>query len=236
MKNKTLLSRIFLMIGVWTLLLIGADPVYAADNLPDLSKKGSISIMLQDKKNHKVMSDGEMTLYQVADVVLKDGELSYQYVNGFENCGIELGNLDDSALAEKLENRLSKTAVGTTQAVDANGTVKYSDLSAGLYLFVQTGESKTYEKISSFIVSMPLNMNGSWVYDVDASPKVETITDRTPDTEETSDVPPETEKPDHPGKKLPQTGQLKWPIPVLSIAGVVIFSIGWMMRKEDKSE
>ncbi len=35
------------------------------------------------------------------------------------------------------------------------------------------------------------------------------------------------------GDKLPQTGQLWWPIPILSIAGMVFLSTGLAMRSKD---
>lgn len=34
--------------------------------------------------------------------------------------------------------------------------------------------------------------------------------------------------------KLPQTGQLNWPVPVLAGGGVVLFAIGWALFKEEK--
>ena len=35
---------------------------------------------------------------------------------------------------------------------------------------------------------------------------------------------------------LEQTGQLNWPVPVLSIAGLLLFSIGWAMLNLGKKE
>jgi hypothetical protein len=36
---------------------------------------------------------------------------------------------------------------------------------------------------------------------------------------------------------LPQTGQLRWPIPVLSLSGMMLFILGWVMRrKRDRAE
>ena len=51
----------------------------------------------------------------------------------------------------------------------------------------------------------------------------------TPPVESTPPATPsEPPKPDEP--KLPQTGQLNWPIPVLTAAGLLLFSIGWFLR------
>ena len=44
-------------------------------------------------------------------------------------------------------------------------------------------------------------------------------------------------RPDRPkGSKLPQTGQLWWPVPVLLLAGLVLVIVGLLRRKEDNYE
>lgn len=44
----------------------------------------------------------------------------------------------------------------------------------------------------------------------------------------TQPPPPDKEKP----PKLPQTGMLWWPVPVLAVVGLVVFVIGWSKRRE----
>lgn len=46
--------------------------------------------------------------------------------------------------------------------------------------------------------------------------------------------PPETTKPS--GPNLPQTGQLWWPVPILALAGMILFLLGWIRRKESRDE
>lgn len=36
--------------------------------------------------------------------------------------------------------------------------------------------------------------------------------------------------------KLPQTGQLWWPVPILAISGFVLLLVGWLRRKESRNE
>ena len=36
--------------------------------------------------------------------------------------------------------------------------------------------------------------------------------------------------PTTPPTKLPQTGQLNWPVPVLVVLGLALFSLGWGLR------
>ena len=84
-----------------------------------------------------------------------------------------------------------------------------------------------------FLVSVPMEENGSYIYDVDASPKVEL-----------AKLPVEPSKPEQPelpgGSKLPQTGQLNWLIPLLVVSGLCLLSAGWLLlfgkRKSDRRE
>lgn len=43
--------------------------------------------------------------------------------------------------------------------------------------------------------------------------------------------------PDKPGggSLLPQTGQLWWPVPILALAGIVFFTVGWVRRKTQEN-
>lgn len=41
---------------------------------------------------------------------------------------------------------------------------------------------------------------------------------------------------DSDGSKLPQTGQLWWPVPVLAILGMIFFLLGYIRRKESQNE
>lgn len=192
----------------------------------DLSKTGSITLTMQDSKK-KPVSGGELTLYQVATVVENDGDLSYAYTNGFENCGVELGDLSASTLAADLQKKLSANAEKTTVTIGTDGVAKFENLPLGLYLVVETKAATGYNAVSSFVVSVPMTENGEYVYDVNATPKLSTVTEKpsTPNTPSTPTTP-----------KLPQTGQLDWPIPVLAVAGVLLCALGFRLRRDNKHE
>lgn len=204
------------------LLLVLATALTAAanDEWIDLSRTGSVTVTLKNQSG-QTLSGGSLTVYQVADVAVDDGNLSFAYTNGFEHCGIELGDLSDSTLAGKLENKLSASAAGTDASVGANGTVKFSDLKLGLYLVVQKEACTGYAPVSSFLVSVPMTEDGTYIYDVDASPKVSAPVSVTP----TPTAPPVT-------PNLPYTGQLTWPVPVLTISGLLLFAFGWSLRRK----
>lgn len=161
---------------------------------------GSIHVNLYDSTNNKALSGGELTVYRVAEVQRKNGNLSFEYCGDFDGCAIELGDLTDSTLAGQLQEYLSDNAEGTVREVDANGNVNFDDLELGLYLVVQTKASKGYKPVNSFLVSLPMAEDGKWNYAVDASPKVGAYTPTKPDTPPTPPTPP---TPDHPDTPTP---------------------------------
>lgn len=156
---------------------------------------GSIHVNLYDSTNNKALSGGELTVYRVAEVQRKNGNLNFEYCGDFDGCAIELGDLTDSTLAGQLQEYLSDNAEGTVREVDANGNVNFDDLELGLYLVVQTKASKGYKPVNSFLVSLPMAEDGEWNYEVDASPKVGAYT---PEPETPPFPPNKPDKPDKP--------------------------------------
>lgn len=247
MKSKTLLRRAGVLLFALLAFAANAMLAAAADAVPDLMRRGSIAVALFDQKTNETVSGGELTLYRVADAVAQDADYSFVYTNGFENCGVAL-DLTDNALAEKLNAARPADAAGTAKTVDAAGRVQYDDLTTGLYLVVQTKDSADYETIAPFVVTLPLQQDGVWVYDVDATPKVGTVTAKTPDTPTptpntpdtpvTPDMPTTPNTPSNPTtpttvERLPQTGQLNWPVPVLCVSGMLLLTLGWFLGKDE---
>lgn len=172
---------------------------------------GSIHVNLYDSTNNKALSGGELTVYCVAEVQRKNGNLNFEYCGDFDGCAIELGDLTDSTLAGQLQEYLSDNAEGTVREVDANGNVNFDDLELGLYLVVQTKASKGYKPVNSFLVSLPMAEDGEWNYEVDASPKVGAYTPEpetppsppdTPDKPDKPNTPDTPENPDNPDKPV----------------------------------
>ena len=108
---------------------------------------------------------------------------------------------------------------------DGSGVVSFDGLEVGLYLVVQTGTGKGDEAytIDPFLVTIPLKgSDGALIYDVDATPKVGIKPNETP--------PKKTPPPKRP-PKLPQTGQLWWPVFVGAAAGIILLVSGIMNKK-----
>lgn len=200
---KRMLSFIF------TVMLVSVISVTAlAHEVPDLERKGSISADMVYQGNR--VSGGSLGLYKVGKVTVENGNYSFSYIKEFEDCSIPITDLSSSGLSKELveitnEKNISALSV---QNIDKNGHVTFSNLDLGLYLVVQKSASPGYNIISPFLVSIPNEENGQYIYDVNAVPKIE--------------LKP-SEKPEIPKKypnKLPQTGQWNWPILILIIVGL----------------
>ena len=55
---------------------------------------------LYDTHNDVPLRGGELTLYQVASVKRTNGNLYFDYTGDFTGCGVVLGDLSDSTLAQ----------------------------------------------------------------------------------------------------------------------------------------
>ena len=207
MKRTEFKKHIAALLLVLCLLAVSALPAFATSaniKLVDASGNamtGTIRVTLYDSVNDKALSGGQLTLYRVAEVQRKNGDLSYEYCGDFYGCGIALGDLTDSTLASQLLEYMPQSAEGTTKTIDADGNVTFDNLELGLYLIVQTKASNGYEPINAFLVSLPMAEDGKWNYEVDATPKVGGYTPTTPDNPTPPPTPPDT--PDNPDTPTP---------------------------------
>ncbi len=194
----------------------------------DLDRTGEINLTIKDKKGI-APTRGTIACIQVARVTRENGDLGYELVNGFEKTGLSLedfrmGSQSISSLTKEVEKVLPSGAKKQTCKISA-GKVRFTDLELGLYLIRQESKFKNHESIQSFLVTLPMNGDEGWIYDVNATPKVGTVSQNPPK------MPPSGGY-----SKLPQTGQLNWPVPVLAMSGLVLFSIGWLLTRDKHEE
>lgn len=189
---KSIRKRLAAVLVALTLLVWCAAPAFALE-VVDLSRTGSIKVSLYDSETSEAVGGGTLTLYRVAKVQKDNANLSFVYTNGFEDCGVELGDLSEGELAGQLAEKIAATAESTTVEISNLGVAEFGDLEVGLYLVVQTTAAENYNVINPFLVSVPIQENGSYVYDVDALPKVGTAAKKTP------------EPPDKPEEENPNT-------------------------------
>lgn len=201
---KSIRKRLATVLAALTLLVWCAAPAFALE-VVDLSRTGSIKVSLYDSETSEAVGGGTLTLYRVAKVQKDNANLSFVYTNGFEDCGVELGDLSEGELAGRLAEKIAATAESTTVEISDLGVAEFGDLEVGLYLVVQTTAAENYNVINPFLVSVPIQENGSYVYDVDALPKVGTAAKKTPEPPDKPDTPDTPDTPDKPAEENPNT-------------------------------
>ena len=164
MKHK--IKSAFLVL----ILLISTTTCVKAEEL-DLNKTGSISIVLNELETKEPIIEAELAIYYIASVKeLASGLLEYTYVDELANCGV---SIMDSELVTKLDSLVSEMEYTYTFITDHQGKAHISNLPLGLYYVKQINSVEGYAPCKSFIVTMPMKENASYIYDVNASPKTE---------------------------------------------------------------
>lgn len=187
---------------------------------------GSIEVTV--RYDGKPVTGGEVTCIQVGTVAYSNGDAYFQRVED----GKRLDDIDDPALAKELAKfAQDHSLTGETLTVSAEGTAVFRNLKPGLYLIREDTPAEGFSPLAPFLVSVPYNEDGEYIYDVTANAKSEL--ERTPETVPTTEP---TKPTTPPGPNLPQTGQLNWPVPVLVVLGLGLFSVGWMLRTKEKPE
>ena len=199
MKSIDLRHRLAAVLLAMCLVVCCALPAFATSANIVLGRLGSLHVRLYDTHNDVPLRGGELTLYQVATVKCTNGNLYFDYTGDFTGCGVVLGDLSDSTLADRLAKYLPAVpAIAAQQNVTEKGYADFAKLPQGLYLVVQTEASHGYEAIKPFLVSIPLPDGNGWIYDVDATPKVDATIPETPDTPDKPDVPDTPDSPEQP--------------------------------------
>jgi len=178
-------------------------------------------------------------------------------INGGKLKAVRVGYVDETdRVFRRLTDHKEIENIGTQKAVSAmveyyndnkkdlkvitvdvsKGKALFDELYTGLYLIFQHDAAAGYNNLAPFLVTVPYTVDGEEIYDVTVESK--------------SELKREPKKPSsggggggggghRPGNKLPQTGQLTWPIPVLAVSGMTMFAIGWWLcfgRRKDSYE
>ena len=195
--------------------------VYAAEAV-DMGRTGSISITMTH--SGEPVPGGSLTLYRVAEVTVENNaDYSFRYTEEFVACEADLTDLDAAETALALaEYAAAGELSGVKQTVSEAGEICFEELQLGLYLLVQEDAAEGFDTVNPFLVSVPARENGSYVYEVNASPKL----NLEPLPTEPPTEPPE---PTLPPPDLPQTGLNKWPVPVMLGCGLLLAVVGvWL--------
>lgn len=209
-------------------LLCGMALPAFAHEVPDLDASGTITLHL--KSGDQVLDSGTLAIYRVGEIQEDDGNYSFRPTGGFASWGGTLTDIQNPETAQGLADYAKAQGIAGAQVSIEKGIAKVTIPKGqlGLYLVVQDQPSAGFEALSPFLISVPMAEDGKYRYEIDASPKVGPIRP----TEETEPPKPTEPKPTDP--KLPQTGQLNWPVPVLTVLGLGLFAAGWTLRFREK--
>ena len=235
MKRLISISAALMLMAVLIL------PSYA--QTVDMDRKGSITAAMT--YDGEVVPGGTLTLYRVASLHLFEEEL-FRCTQEFENCGISLDDLGFDTAVELATYVYYNELQGLTREIDENGVVTFGDLEVGLYLLIQWDSAPGYYALTPFLISLPNNEDGIYVYDTQSAPK-QTPDERPtePPTEEPPTEPstpppteePPTQPPTEPNEpNLPQTGLTNWPVPILAVSGLFAFVTGLVMVVKGKRD
>ena len=233
MRRVTALAMCLTVCLTLCLTLAWSAPIAAAAEevreFPDLDKTGSITATFtyydKDSGNTLPVAGGNSVgLFKVADVEVHNGFIFVVDPRFASASEIPATSEELNSVNIELAGKMAKIAADydfdiAPVEMDSDGTASFSDLEVGLYLVMQakqgTGDSNFV--IAPFLVSIPYrNPDGSLTYDVNAQTKPIGI----------AWIPPESpDEPDKP-KKLPQTGQLWWPVLALGAAGAAFIIAG----------
>lgn len=223
------IKQIFSLFLALSLLCTASVTAYAHE-VPDGGRKGTVTVeMVYDGE---AVTGGTLTAYRVGQIQEYDGNYAFVKTDAMAAFGGSYEDITSAALAESIAAFVQEKqlpAYGT--AKNQNGKAVFADWELGLYLIVQTEASEGYEPIRPFLVSVPMNEDGHYVYEITAEGKFQLYQEPETTTPSKPSKPPET--------TLPQTGQLNWPIPVLAVTGLCLFSAGWILRfgrKKDSYE
>ncbi len=149
---------------------VSGDP--AANEEIVLHGIGSITLSMTDGEINA--TDGEWTLYYVASTAKGATGYIYVFTEDFADCGVSLDDVSESSLAENLVAWVNQNQIaGVSQTVGEDGLIEFDDLPTGLYLLIQTGASTDFEVANPFVISVPMIIDGEYVLDVNAAPKVD---------------------------------------------------------------
>lgn len=238
-KKKRLLSICF----VFALLCALCLSAHAAVDVPDESKTGTIRVTML--YNNQPVSGGTLSVYRVGDIHEDDGNYTFVLAEKFAGSNVTWTEetLGEPEVAKALSEYAAKNSITAdkTGTIGSDGKAALDGLALGLYLVKQEQPAAGYQCAEPFLVTVPYLEKETYLYDVDATPKVEPLkaapTDPPSSDTQTTVVEAQPSTVPQTGT-LPQTGQLNWPIPVLVVLGLIFFSFGWFLRfgRKDRNE
>lgn len=214
-----MLISIVLMLS---LFLMGRTNMVSASDV-----KGSIAIdyhVTLDQEEKIYPSGVQFAVYQIG--YLRDGEIVLN--EEFQSSGVSLQDGDASARnrqAKQLYAYARQNGSAGTIAETKDGKIKVENVDIGIYLIAQTKqynfEKRYWFDSEPFLLSVPLEINGEWTYQVRVEPKTAWTPINQPD-----EPTPTTPDNNTTGGHAPHTGDdthiLWWFVAMLTSAAVLV--------------
>lgn len=147
-------------------------------------KKGSLTLTFQQKEEgtgtgqYQGIEGIEMNLYQIGSLCYEEGQVSFRLDSPYDSVGLDLSAKNSASKMEEAAGKMAQIAKKSsvdplTQASDAQGVIRYTDLAQGVYLLVQ-GQESSQIQVSPLILTLPYQQEGEWIYQVESYPKFTT--------------------------------------------------------------
>lgn len=172
MKKLKLVSCIIALITVFTVCIHAVSPCVSAI----VNTNGSISLHVADSKKKVPMQGVSFRLYFFAAAYEKANGIGYDYVVPYDECKMDMDNLQDAYLAVHLSHfALTHNLPFTEKASDSKGNITFGDLKPGVYLILPTNIPEGYYLPSPFVINIPVynHEQKNWEYDIIATPKMQ---------------------------------------------------------------
>ena len=207
-------------------LLLACLPLNAfAHEVPDETATGcfEITMMMGDK----AIPGGKLICIRVGYIDEDDGNYFFCRLDGEKITDVSTAETAKETVEFIMDYQKKYPVSKKEKNIGKDGKVKFDDLEMGLYLISQENPPKGYHAISSFLVGVPNNEDGHYVYNLSIRSKAEP--DKAPESSEPNPLKPSD-------SKLPQTGRINWPIPVLLATGLLLLVVGFLLYRGNKHE
>ena len=165
------MGRKILALSMVILLVLTCGVTAFAEDL-DLLRTGSISVTLTEQYSKTPIVGAELSVYFIATVGINtDGNLNYVLNEDYAGLGFAV---DDPELVSKLDAYLLDNEMPSIWLItDENGTASCENLPLGLYFIHQVNTVEGLAPCTPFLVTLPAETDGGYVYEVNATPKTE---------------------------------------------------------------
>lgn len=215
-----LFKKKFWMLCLACVLILGCSAL-CVDAVSDCK----LTVKLYDENKHEI-NGMSVSICKIADIHGTD----YIPTDAFADSGISISEIvkhptEEAAIA--VCQYVKKNHIQSKTVSSKKGEALFETLDRAIWL-VYCEEEQEY-KFNPYFVFLPQTINGKVQYEVCAEPKVEHNKKEEPNNDVIKDE-------ESSNGKLPQTGQLWWPILMLVIAGGCFVTLGVMNLRNKKNE